>query len=68
MLVEPRRAPLIAGFAAVQQPETAQFDGMPRSALATGQIDAALPPEDLPARLIEHARKALTRARPMPAR
>ncbi|WP_434623443.1 chemotaxis protein CheB [Azospirillum sp. B2RO_4] len=56
------------GFTAVQQPETAQFDGMPRSALATGQIDAALPPEDLPARLIEHARKALTRARPMPAR
>ncbi|SMF50650.1 two-component system, chemotaxis family, CheB/CheR fusion protein [Azospirillum oryzae] len=56
------------GFAAVQQPETAQFDGMPRSALATGQIDAALPPEDLPARLIEHARKALARARPMPAR
>lgn len=56
------------GFTAVQQPETAQFDGMPRSALATGQIDATLPPEDLPARLIEHARKALTRARPMPTR
>nr|WP_295827330.1 chemotaxis protein CheB [uncultured Azospirillum sp.] len=56
------------GFTAVQQPETAQFDGMPRSALATGQIDAALPPEELPTRLIEHARKALTRARPMPAR
>ncbi|PWC83092.1 chemotaxis protein [Azospirillum sp. TSH100] len=56
------------GFAAVQQPETAQFDGMPRSALATGQIDATLPPEELPARLIEHARKALARARPMPAR
>ena len=56
------------GFTAVQQPETAQFDGMPRSALATGQIDATLPPEDLPALLIEHARKALTRARPMPSR
>ena len=56
------------GFTAVQQPETAQFDGMPRSALATGQIDATLAPEDLPARLIEHARKTLARARPMPAR
>lgn len=56
------------GFTAVQQPETAQFDGMPRSALATGQIDATLPPDELPARLIDHARKALARARPMPAR
>ncbi len=57
------------GFAAVQQPETAQFDGMPRSALATGQVDATLPPEELPARLIDHARKELARARrPMPAR
>ncbi|BAI75817.1 chemotaxis protein methyltransferase (plasmid) [Azospirillum sp. B510] len=53
------------GFTAVQKPETAQFDGMPRSALATGQIDATLPPEELPARLIEHARKALARSPPM---
>ncbi len=52
------------GFTAVQQPETAQFDGMPRSALATGQVDATLPPDELPARLIDHARKALARARP----
>ncbi|MBK1842797.1 PAS domain-containing protein [Azospirillum sp. YIM B02556] len=56
------------GFTAVQQPETAQFDGMPRSALATGQIDATLPPEELPARLIEHARRVLARARPLPRR
>ncbi|PWC79220.1 chemotaxis protein [Azospirillum sp. TSH64] len=56
------------GFTAVQQPETAQFDGMPRSALATGQIDATLAPDALPARLIEHARKTLARARPMPPR
>lgn len=56
------------GFTAVQQPESAQFDGMPRSALATGQVDATLPPDELPARLIDHARKALARARPMPAR
>ncbi|PWC34746.1 chemotaxis protein [Azospirillum sp. TSO35-2] len=56
------------GFTAVQQPDTAQFDGMPRSALASGPIDAALPPDELPATLIEHARKALARARPMPDR
>ncbi|MBP2299259.1 CheR family methyltransferase [Azospirillum picis] len=54
------------GFTAVQLPETAQFDGMPRSALATGKIDANLPPEELPRRLIEHARRALARARPLP--
>ncbi len=52
------------GFVAVQDPETAQFDGMPRSALATGQVDATQPPDKLPPILIEHARKALTRARP----
>ncbi len=55
------------GFTAVQEPETAQFDGMPRSAIATGQVDATLPPDALPARLIEHARKALSRARPTPS-
>ncbi|MBY6263146.1 PAS domain-containing protein [Azospirillum sp. 412522] len=58
----------VGGFTAVQQPETAQFDGMPRSALATGQIDATLPPDELPARLIDHARRTLARARPMPSR
>ena len=56
------------GFTAVQRPETAQFDGMPRSALAAGRIDAILPPDELPARLIEHAHKASTRARPLPTR
>lgn len=54
------------GFAAVQAPETAQFDGMPRSALATGQVDASLPPDALPARLLAHARKVLSRHRPGP--
>ncbi len=42
------------GFLLVQDPETAKFDGMPRSAIATGAIDAVLPAEDLPARLLAH--------------
>lgn len=42
------------GFLMVQDPETAKFDGMPRSAIATGVIDAILPSEDLPARLLAH--------------
>lgn len=56
------------GFAAVQNPETAQFDGMPRSAIATGQVDVTLPPDALPPKLIEHSRRALARARPVTAK
>ncbi|GAB4529172.1 MAG: chemotaxis protein CheB [Pleurocapsa sp.] len=35
------------GFALVQEPETAEFDGMPRTAIATGIIDQILSPKDL---------------------
>ena len=35
------------GLTFVQDPETAQYDGMPRSALDAGVVDAALSPEDL---------------------
>ena len=44
------------GFVMVQEPESARFDGMPRSALATGRVHAVLPAEDLPARLLSHLR------------
>ncbi|MGQ9364999.1 chemotaxis protein CheB [Azospirillum sp. ST 5-10] len=54
------------GFAAVQEPETAQFDGMPRSAMAAGRMDAVLPPDQLPRCIVEHAGRALARARPLP--
>lgn len=42
------------GFLLVQDPETAKFDGMPRSAIATGIVDAILAAEDLPLRLLAH--------------
>jgi two-component system CheB/CheR fusion protein len=42
------------GFLMVQEPESAKFDGMPRSAIGTGVVDAILPPEELPARLVAH--------------
>ncbi len=42
------------GFLMAQDPESAKFDGMPRSAIATGHMDAVLPVEDLPERLIAH--------------
>lgn len=44
------------GFLMAQEPESAKFDGMPRSAIATGLVDAILPPEELPARLVAHIR------------
>jgi two-component system CheB/CheR fusion protein len=44
------------GFLMVQSPESAAFDGMPRSAIATGLVDAILPADELPARLLAHIR------------
>ena len=35
------------GFTLVQDPSSAQFDGMPHSAIATGVVDRILPPSDL---------------------
>ncbi len=42
------------GLLLSQDPESAKFDGMPRSVIATGLVDAILPPEDLGPRLLEH--------------
>ncbi|MBV6625261.1 MAG: response regulator [Rivularia sp. (in: Bacteria)] len=41
------------GFAMVQEPTTAEFDGMPRNAIATGIVDRILSPQEL-ARTITH--------------
>jgi two-component system CheB/CheR fusion protein len=42
------------GQIVVQSPESAAFDGMPRSALATGLVDATLPPEEIGDWLAQH--------------
>jgi two-component system CheB/CheR fusion protein len=39
------------GLTTVQQPETAQFDMMPKSAIAAGCVDIVAPPAELPARI-----------------
>lgn len=44
------------GFLAAQDPESAKFDGMPRSAISTGVIDTVLSAEDLPGRIMAHIR------------
>lgn len=41
----------VGGLTAVQQPDTAQFDGMPSSAIAAGCADIVAPPTELPARI-----------------
>ncbi|NQU64158.1 MAG: hypothetical protein HQ517_07740 [SAR324 cluster bacterium] len=48
------------GIAMVQDPNTAKYDGMPRSAIATGTVDFILPVEKLPAQLIKYVMIALT--------
>jgi two-component system, chemotaxis family, CheB/CheR fusion protein len=42
------------GTTMAQAPESARFDSMPRSAIATGAVDDVLPVEEMPARLMEH--------------
>jgi two-component system, chemotaxis family, CheB/CheR fusion protein len=46
------------GFTLAQEPETAKFDSMPRSAIAAGLADCVAPPEELGVRIIEHLRSA----------
>lgn len=42
----------------VQKPETTQYDGMPRSAIATGLVDYVLPPAEMASHLIAYANHA----------
>jgi two-component system CheB/CheR fusion protein len=42
------------GMVMAQNPESSEFDGMPRSAIATGLVDYELPPAEMPARLIAY--------------
>ncbi|MDB4281885.1 chemotaxis protein CheB, partial [Paraglaciecola sp.] len=42
------------GMVMVQTPESAEFDGMPQSAIATGMVDYQLSPSDMGAHLIAY--------------
>ncbi|MCG6881464.1 MAG: PAS domain-containing protein [Deltaproteobacteria bacterium] len=44
------------GMAMVQQPDTAKYNGMPRSAVETGLIDFIIPVEKMPEALIRYVR------------
>jgi two-component system, chemotaxis family, CheB/CheR fusion protein len=52
------------GLALAQNPESAEFDGMPRSAIATGLVDYVMPPAEIPAKLIAYTAH-LTGRRPL---
>ena len=43
-----------AGLVMVQSEDSAQFDGMPRSAVRTGMADFVLPPAEMPAQLLRY--------------
>ncbi len=47
------------GLILVQAPESSQFDGMPRNAVATGVVDFVLAPESMPHVLVEYAANPL---------
>ncbi len=46
------------GMVMVQSPATAEFDGMPRSAVATGVVDYELPPSEMAAQLMNYVAHA----------
>jgi len=54
------------GMAMAQEPASTEYDGMPRSAIATGLVDYELPPAEMPAQLIAYAAHAYGKP-PLPA-
>ncbi|WP_268245922.1 chemotaxis protein CheB [Candidatus Sulfurimonas baltica] len=46
------------GMVIVQKPDTAEYDGMPKSAIATGLVDFVLPLVEMPSKLIAYANHA----------
>jgi two-component system CheB/CheR fusion protein len=49
------------GMVMAQHPASAEYDGMPRSALNTGLVDYELPPAEMAAQLMAYASRAYTR-------
>ena len=50
------------GMAMAQNPESTEYDGMPRSAIATGLVDYELPPAEMPAQLMAYVAHAFSNA------
>src|ERR1700677_2691113 len=43
------------GMVMAQTPESTEYDGMPRSAIATGMVDFVLPPKEMSAQLLAYS-------------
>ena len=52
------------GMVMVQDEQSAKYEGMPRSALATGLVDYVLPPGKMPQQLVKYTRHATQKAVP----
>jgi len=52
------------GMVMAQDFDSTQYDGMPRSAVATGMVDYVLPPAEMPQRLIRYVDQALSKHKP----
>lgn len=50
------------GMVMAQNSESTEYDGMPRSAVATGMVDFVLPPAEMPAQLIAYVSHAFRRS------
>ncbi|HJW34844.1 MAG TPA: chemotaxis protein CheB [Holophagaceae bacterium] len=50
------------GLAMAQAPESAEYDGMPGSAIGTGLVDLILPPAEMPRELLAFNRRVFTAA------
>ncbi|GGD54531.1 chemotaxis protein CheB [Lacimicrobium alkaliphilum] len=57
----------VGGLTAVQQPDTAQFDAMPQSAISANCADIIAPPGDLPERILACITGKTEPAEPVPA-
>ncbi|CAN5252327.1 hypothetical protein BH20GEM2_BH20GEM2_06540 [soil metagenome] len=53
-----RRIKEAGGITIAQDPDDAEYDSMPRSAIATGQVDLVLPAAEIPAELLRVKRNA----------
>jgi two-component system CheB/CheR fusion protein len=51
------------GMVMAQSSESTEYDGMPRSAIATGLVDFVLPPAEMPAQLIAYVNRAFKQDR-----
>jgi two-component system CheB/CheR fusion protein len=49
----------MGGLTVAQDPADAEYDAMPKSAIATGQVEIVLPVEDIAAKLLEYVRTPL---------